>query len=182
MNLPYRVRPGAGFVVVVIVVLASAGFLAFGARTPVLDEVWKMQIELETGTRGPLDDAEFDAFQDTLLRYPEFADNLVDGSHGIISAHESGLVDGGYVYLVRKSKADPGVVKVVSARNNGKDVSLRISSRGFSVEGKAARQPASIFRLPDSGPFPQLIEVRAKKKGKARVMNRPFTVSLEAAP
>ncbi|MCK6547469.1 hypothetical protein L6R52_16595 [Myxococcota bacterium] len=98
----YRMRPGAGFVLLVVVITCSAVFFAWGARRPALDEVWQLGLELRLGRSGPLDDRELALFQRELCRHPGLADDLLEGRKiALISAHRRGLVDVGWAYLVR---------------------------------------------------------------------------------
>jgi hypothetical protein len=98
----YRMRPGAGFVLLVLVTLGSAVFFAWGARRPPLDEVWQLGLELRLGRGGPLDDRELALFQRELCDHPGLADDLLEGRPiALVSAHRRGLVDTGWAYVVR---------------------------------------------------------------------------------
>ncbi|HZN93543.1 MAG TPA: hypothetical protein VFB81_12605 [Myxococcales bacterium] len=170
-SVPYRARPGAGFVLLVASVAAAAAFFAWGAATPGLQRVWRLQVELEIGKRPPLKAKERALFQETLERYPTLADALLDGTPaGAISAHEQGLVESGYAYVVRKDAAGARAIRLSAPPGATAPVALEL--RGpWGVE-KATLDPARPFlwALREEGPFPQLLEVR----GAA-----PFVVEVE---
>ena len=106
MSLRHRARPGSGFVFLVAVALAGVAFFAWGLRTPALDKVWRLQLELMLGDRVELTGTERQLLQDTLERYPGLADHMLDGAAcGLISAHVGGTVDAGHAYAVRRDRA-----------------------------------------------------------------------------
>jgi hypothetical protein len=163
MILRSHLWPGAGFVALVGAVGMGLAFFGWGVRKPPLEEVWRMQTELELGTRGALSDRELRLFQDVLQRHPELAESLLAGaSHGAVSASNSGQVEIGYAYLVRR-RADPPVVLRVrssgtSARADLPEVRVRVLQQ--SASGAARADTPFEWTPPGEGPFPQLIEVR----------------------
>ena len=161
MSVPYRVRPSAGFVLLVAVVVATVGFFTWGLRRPRLEEVWRLDIELGLGTRPPLSGSEMRRLQETLVDHPELAGFLAEDQHaGIFSAHDHGRVEGEYAYLVRRSA--PPVELVVSYAGARRRGAVAVSARTgrARAEGVALRDRPFAWRLPDDGPFPQLVEVR----------------------
>ena len=158
MSVPYRARPGSGFLVLLAVVAASALFFAWGWSRPPLDAVWQMQLELLLGERPALSRAEFDLLQDVLARYPDLADQMLDGAgSGLVSAHTGATVDLGYAYLVRRT-AVPGQLRVQSP--GGQALEVVVATAAGDTSGTVDGASPFVWALPDSGPFPQLIEVR----------------------
>jgi hypothetical protein len=177
--IPYRARPGAGFVLLAVTVLGAAASFAWGAQTPRLERVWKMQIEMETGTGKALSRSELAMFQDVLVQYPSFAGALLDaGDTGIISAHEGDRVDTGYAYIVRKSSAEPLTIVITPSATAKVPVQVRV--RGSFAEGRGEATLAEPFtwRVPDRGPFPQLLEVRFPKDGPGKRQRTPMLVRM----
>jgi hypothetical protein len=107
-----------------------------------------------------------------LARYPALADALLDGKPaGVISAHEQGQVESGYVYLVRAGPASARAFRLSAPPDAAGPVELQL--RGpWGVES-ATVAPDRPFRweLREEGPFPQLLEVRG---------GAPFVVEVES--
>ena len=159
MKLSYRARPGAGFGIFVAVVVASTAFFGWGWSRPPLDEVWQMQLELLLGTRPALEKNERHLLQDTLRRYPLLAANMLeDAGSGLISAHVGGAVDLNYAYVVRQTADAPGVLTITSL--SGAPLELMVCTTTAEITGAASGATPFMWTLPDSGPFPQLAEVR----------------------
>ena len=180
MSLPYRARPGWGFALFVAVALSSAVFIGWGLRTPPLDLVWQMQLELVLGERKSLADAEFELLQDTLERYPDLADHMLDGAaSGLVSAHVAGAVDMGYAYAVRRTRQAAQALVVTSPTGER----LEFEVRTVEANGRGATSGAESFswRLPDEGPFPQLVQVLLlPASGEGRIP--PMRVELREVP
>ncbi len=159
MKLPYRARPGLGFGILALVVAASTIFFGWGWSRPSLDEVWQIQLELLLGTRDALASDERRLLQDTLARYPLLAANMLeDADSGIISAQRGGMVDMDYVYVVRQTPNAPNVLTISSPT----DAPLRLAVRTADAKttGEANDDAPFIWAIPNTGPFPQLTEVR----------------------
>ena len=158
MGLRYRSRPGPGFVWLVVAALAGVAFFAWGLRTPALDRVWRLQLELLLGDRPQLTGTERQLLQDTLERYPDLADHMLDGAaSGLISAHVGGTVDAGHAYAVRRDRVSGWALVVVSPA--GDELSLEVRAGQVAGHGTASADEPLVWALPDHGPFPQLIEV-----------------------
>ena len=185
MSVPYRLRPGAGFVLVVLVLALTAVFLGWGLSTPALDQIWRLQVGLETG-RGPgLTPAEFDLFQATLTRHPALAESLLaERETGIISAHTAGVVDVGWAYLVRRTSSERPFLRVLAAVPTSDPPLVQARTMGAWGTKPARADSAFTWRLPDTGPFPQLVEVRVEeppgRRGKRGAV--PVLVTLAEAP
>ena len=159
MNLPYRARPGMGFGILAVVVMASTIFFGWGWSRPPLDEVWQMQLELRLGTRSALRSDERRLLQDTLARYPLLAVNMLeDAATGIISAERGGMVDTDYVYIVRQTAAAPEFLTITSP--SGAPLQLAVRTATAKTAGEANGAPF-VWTIPNTGPFPQLTEVRS---------------------
>ena len=159
MKLPYRARPGIGFAILVVVVMASSVFFSWGLSRPPLDRVWHMQLELLLGTRPVLANDERRLLQDTLTQHPLLAANMLeDASSGLISAHVGGMVDMDYAYVVRQTAEAPGVLTVTSP--SGVPLELIIGTATTETTGAASNAAPFVWTVPNTGPFPQLIEVR----------------------
>lgn len=171
ISIPYRARPGAGFVLLLGSAAAAVAFFAWGAVTPRLQRVWRMQVELEIGKRPPLKPKERALLQETLVRYPDLADALLDGKRsGVISAHEQGQVESGYAYLVRKDPAGARAIRLSAPPDATGPVALELRGPwGVQAATLALDRPFR-WALREEGPFPQLLEVR----GAA-----PFVVEVE---
>ena len=172
MSLPYRARPGAGFVMLTAVMAAVALFFAWGWGRPPLDAVWQMQLELLLGERPALSRAERDLLQDVLARYPDLAEHMLEGGAvGLVSAHAGAAVDLGYAYLVRRSADAPGLLRVCSP--DGAALDVEAATAAGDTSGRSDGAAPFVWSLPDSGPFPQLVEVRLRPGGdpaQARTM------------
>ena len=159
MRLRYRARPGGGFGILVVVMAASALFFSWGWSRPPLDEVWQIQLELLLGTRQALANDERHLLQDTLTRYPLLAANMLeDAGSGLISAHVGGAVDLNYAYVVRQTADAPGVLRITSL--SGAPLELMVCTTTAEITGEASGATPFVWALPDTGPFPQLAEVR----------------------
>ena len=180
MSLSYRARPGRGFILFVAVALSSAVFIGWGLRTPPLDQVWQMQLELVLGERESLAPAEFELLQNTLERYPDLADNMLDGAaSGLVSTHVAGTVDMGYAYMVRRTRETAQTLMVSSP--TGKRLEFEVRTVETHGRGATSGDESFSWRLPDEGPFPQLVEVLLlPASGEGRT--RPMLVELREAP
>ena len=175
--IPYRKRPGSGFLLLVATAVCSVVFIAWGLRTPPLEEVWAMHLELELGERQRLSGEEFDLFQDVLNSYPDLARTILDDANsGIISSNLRGVVDLGYAYAVRRSPLADG--RLLISTTTGKKIEIKMRTAASTVRGEAKNEVAFSWRLPDDGPFPQLIEVSVVKRSKkdASKGSRPIMV------
>lgn len=169
MTISYRARPGAGFVLCVVVVSGTIAFFAWGARSPPLEKVWQLQIELETGTHPRLSRSEREIFGAALVRYPDFADTLLGGAPaGLISANDGGLVQGRYAYAVRRSPAPRMLLRVVPTRTLRDALQVRARTSGAAHESRIDEQTTFSWELPDDGPFPQLIDVQILDGARGR--------------
>lgn len=163
MSRAHRLRPGAGFVALAAALILASAFLAWGFRTPPLDELWRIQAELEVGTRGVLSDRELALFEDALRRHPQLAESLLEGApSGVISASDSGRVVNGYAYLLRRRADGPAVVRVRFTEEIGaKDsAQIRVRAAGETATGVARPEAPFEWAPPRHGEFPQLIELR----------------------
>lgn len=182
MTIPYRYRPGAGFLLSAAALVGGTCFFIWGIQTPPLDRVWRMQLELKIGAREALSPGEMELLQVTLSQYPDLADHMLEGAQsGMISAGAGHVVDGGYAYLVRKSPAADSSVEVSSG--TGKKITVEIRTarsreRGVVDEGKSGR-----WDLPQEGPFPQLIGVHQVRDGavQGRDTTAPVPMRVELA-
>jgi hypothetical protein len=90
MRIPWALRPGAGFVLLVLVLASSVAFFAWGMATPPLDEAWRIQVELRVGRTKPLSKRERRIFSRAMCRHAEIADGILDEERaGVISAHHA---------------------------------------------------------------------------------------------
>lgn len=150
--------PGAGFVCLVMTVLFAVGTVAWGLRTPPLDHVWRMQLELRLGDRPLLSVGERDLLQETLARYPLLGEHFLgDTDATLISLNVSGVVDAGGAYAVRRA-ADVDIDVVVTSPT-GEPLAVEVGSSTETASGTADGRPF-VWQPPASGPFPQLIEIR----------------------
>lgn len=173
----YRIRPGMGLILLLISAIASLTFFVWGLRTPPLEQVWQMQLELKLGSRKALSDDELRLLQDILVRYPTLVDNMLeDASSGFISAHIGGMVDTGYAYAIRRIPAASGILHVESP--TGEQLLLVARTTTANYRGTVSTVPFS-WTLPNEGPFPQLIEVRSNLDTDQQ-RARPMRVELRA--
>ena len=188
MNIPYRFRPGPGFLLVVTTLILCTGFLAWGVRTPPLDAVWRMQVELKIGDRDVLTRDEMKLLQSTLERYPDLADHMLEGADsGLISASVGGVVDRGYAYFVRKTADSPNTLEVTSLMEA--ELAVTALTTADFYRGVATGDESFIWTLPVNGPFPQLVGVylarptqhatpRSNSIEESTAVVRPFTGSV----
>ncbi len=159
MSMPSAVRPGAGLVILSLSLLGSLAFFGWGLRTPPLDDVWRIQIEIGLGQGGGMSDRDFQLLQRTLRRYPDLAASLLeDADSDLISANSGGVVGCGFAYLLRRGSGSPGNL-VISGIGGGRP-GIHARTQGASMSGTADDTTPLRWRLPDTGPFPQLVEVR----------------------
>jgi hypothetical protein len=163
MRVPYAWRPGARFVVLALTVLGSTLFFLWGASTPLLDHVGRIELELKIGRRAPLDARELALVQRALCRHPKIAEDWLEGAEiGLVSANQRGVVDNGYAYLVRMPSAAARSVSV--GRYAGDDrpgVRVRGRTRDDSTTGEA---PLT-WTPPQHRDCPTLIELVATTAG-----------------
>jgi hypothetical protein len=158
--MSYASRPGSGFLVVSAVALAAVAFFVWGASTPDLEHVWRLQVQLESSAEKALSAQERTLLQDTLVRHPSLADSILDGAPAdLISVHDNGLVQGRYAYVVRRSPEPRLLLTVMSARAHDKDLVVKVRAGDHEHEASARRDQAFAWELPATGPFPQLIEI-----------------------
>ena len=186
MSLPYRARPGMGFIILTIAMMATVIFFGWGWSRPALDRVWQIQLELLLGTRQALASDERRLLQDTLARYPLLAANMLeDLESGLISAHLCGMVETDYAYVVRLTADAPGILTIASP--SGEQLELEVHTDGSRTTGEAGSGAPFEWTLPNTGPFPQLTEVRllpvaegaasnTKSAGRRRV--RPMLIEV----
>ncbi len=166
MKVPYAWRPGAGFVILALAVLGSAGFFAWGWSTPLLDHVGRIELELKIGRRAPLTTRELAQVQEALCRHPKIADDwLGDAAIGLVSNHRRGVVENGYAYLVRQPGASAMVVSVERPAGDArKQVHVRARTRSDQIAGDVPLTWAA----PRFGDCPTIIEIIATESGEKK--------------
>jgi hypothetical protein len=181
--IPYRKRPSPGFVYLVLVAVGATAFFAWGLQRPRLEDAWRLDIELSLGRRPSLSRGELNRLQETLVAHPAVGEFLAEDKHaGIFSANDDGKVEGGYAYLVRQSADDPGLLSVEYAGSRKKgSVAVRARTVRARGRGDVRHDRPWTWRLPDDGPFPQLVELRLIPKGKKKQLH-PVRIDLRGAP
>lgn len=160
--IPWRYRPGTGFVLLVVTTLSSVGFLAWGARTPPLDTVWVALLALETG--GEVLPSSRTQLRKALQRHPELVDNVLDGEkYGALGTEVDGLVKGPLAIAVRRAADPPIVLNVLLARSAPGRVRVRARVNGVVRERLAGPDEPFVWRLPDDGQFPQMVEIEIER-------------------
>ncbi len=174
--IPYAARPGAGFVLLVATAVGAVAFVAWGAATPPLDRVARLEREVALG-RGPLTAGERRVIEEAFCRHPEIAADWVDGApRGLVSAHRDGWIEADHAYVVdrRPEQASAIVVEVAGRR----EVEVAIEAREAKLSSVARPGAPLRFTPPPSAGCPRLIEVRLRDpKRSPRVR-----VTLEEAP
>jgi hypothetical protein len=181
--IPYRRKPSVGFVYLLLVVIATAAFFTWGLARPRLEEAWRLDIELGLGKRPPLSKAEMGRLQATLVAHPAVAEFLSEDKHaGVFSANDDGKIEGDYAYLVRQQASDPGVLSVTyaGARKKGA-VSVSARTLHAHANGGVRRFKPWTWRLPDDGPFPQLVEIRLTPAPDQKQLH-PVRIDVRGAP
>ena len=69
--IPYRFRPSLGFLLLIVVSVATVIFFAWGLQEPDLDIVWRVQHGLRQGPSVELTGSEQAALERALVKYPE---------------------------------------------------------------------------------------------------------------
>ena len=159
----HHLRPGGGFVVLLGALLCFGAFLAWGFRPAPLDQLWRIQAELDLGSRDALSNRELALFEGTLRRHPQLADALLEEApSGLISASESGRVSIGYAYLIRRRADGPAVLRVTPVADASAEESVAIQARagGATASGVARANAPFEWEPPREGAVPQLIELR----------------------
>ena len=182
-GIPYRNRPGIGFVLLVAATLSAIAFFAWGLRTPELDVVWRLQTELMVGRRGPLERWETDVLARSLRRHPTIAEDMLDDAPaGVISANVDGVVESGYAYLVRRSETAPTTLHLSAGAGMTAPLELVVRVGTHTDSRRVTPGHSAAVALPN-GPYPQLIEVLAKPTREARRRRPPaFVARLEVTP
>lgn len=154
--------PSVGFVLLVIVALAAAGFVWWGLRTPLLETAWRLDIELASGLSTRLSAREQNRLQEALDGHPELAEFLIeDRTAGIISENEDGWVDRRYAYLVRTPEAGAERLEVTFGGYKPlSSVDVRVRIRGRKHQGKTSGTRAFSMDLPPTNGRAELIELR----------------------
>lgn len=183
MKIPWRARPGAGFVVFVCAVAAAAAFFAWGLRTPRLESFWRLQLELERGERPALSSSELELMQEVLAAHPDIghgllADSAGSPAPGLISAADENHVPGDYAYLVRPAgTAQTLRVRLAEQSRNDDPVEVHARVVGSAHSGPVTTERPFQWSLPPAE-LPQLVEIKVRPKKRAA-----FVVELlETAP
>ena len=116
---------------------------------------------------------------------PALAESLLaERETGIISAHTAGVVDVGWAYLVRRTSSERPFLRVLAAVPTSDPPLVQARTMGAWGTKPARADSAFTWRLPDTGPFPQLVEVRVEeppgRRGKRGAV--PVLVTLAEAP
>ena len=165
MNLPYRLRPGGGLWVLVIVGLISTAFFAWGLATPDLDRVWTLELEMQLGQRDPLSLTELKLVQDALCRHPELVEDWPARSR---------TNDRGYAYLVRPAGGTQALVVSTDPSVKANRLSLRARTVDATREATAAEGEPVAWNPPQHGTCPTLIELvitDGKKKKRSGLVS-----------
>jgi hypothetical protein len=180
VKVPYAMRPGAGFVLLVTSALACLGFFAWGLARPNLDVVAQLQLELRLGRRDPLSGDELRLLQRALCRHPKLAEDLLEGDgEGLISAHRRGLVEHGWAYLIRTPERSQEPVQVqVPAGLKKQHLKVRARTVQAEIEGQASVEAPFIWAPPSQGRCPTLIELRTAKKSDDGKKKTPALIRL----
>ncbi len=177
MRRPHVARPGAGFVFLAATLASALTFLAWGAATPSLDRVARLELELELGRRGPLKNGERRVIEEAFCRHPEIAADWLDGrTRGLVSAHRDGWIEADSAYVVDRRPDQPLSI-VVEAIGRG-DVEVSIAA-GDARRSNTARPGAPLrWALPASAGCPRLVEVRVRSAERSPRVR----VTLEEGP
>jgi hypothetical protein len=172
LSLPYHLRPGAGFVVWVLTLAGALAFFGWGVRTPPLERLWRLQLELSHGARPPLSPAEFSLLDGALQRHPELATDWLEGAPvRLLGADTLGRVERGHAWvLVDRGQADAAVWVLAAS---GTEVWIRDATarRSAKVEGGQRVR----LSLPGATTHPRLLEIGAEGSGVLQLQ-------VEAAP
>jgi hypothetical protein len=136
MSRPSIPRPGAGFLLLLLVLLGAGAFFTWGVRAPRLERVWWLQMELEHGQRGPLSEAEYTLLEQALEAHPELAADWLEGSRvRLLGSDALGRVEKGHAYLVKAAGEAPLEVRITpAARLKGAQARIRVGSRSATLE------------------------------------------------
>lgn len=184
MKLPYQLRPGAGFVLLVLSALGCLAFFTWGLSRPDLDVVAQLQLELRLGQRGPLSSEELRLLQRALCRHPKLAEDLLEGDgFGLISAHRRGLVEHGWAYLIRTAERSQDPVRVqVPAGLKKQHLKVRGRTTQAQIEGQASVEEPFTWLPPSEERCPTVIEIRTAKKSDDGKKKTPAQIQLGDAP
>lgn len=180
--IPWRKKPGAGFVVLVISLVLTFAFFAWGASTPPLERAWYVLGRLDLGDTD-LSAGDRALLQRTLLRNQELAESLLDGKGaGLISANDAGLVRSHTFFAVRRAATPPMTLVVVPGASQRRPARLKASASGQVEERVVSAGESFTWTLPDTGPFPQLVEIDVARPEADEVDGWSARVRLEAGP
>jgi hypothetical protein len=168
MSLPYRSRPGAGFVVLVAGLCGAAAFFVWGLQTPRLEQVWRLQLELGQGTRGPLSTAEFALLNDALARHPELAADWLEGAPWrVLAADPAGRVEGARGWVLQAAGQAPQTLHLGAASPG--EVRLAIRTADALVTRSLAAGQQLRHPLPPDPDRARLVEVTTLGGGALRL-------------
>jgi len=163
--------PSPGFLLTALTCVGVAIFFAWASRTPPLEDAWRIHLELQGGRVAPLSRGEFSALQKALWRYPEIADNFLEGGEcGLLSANADGFVEAGFAYLLRIDHERGHESIFVESADPQLEGELRVTVRTTTsrYRGSARRGERFVATLAESNTLPQLIEVVAWRAGKKK--------------
>jgi hypothetical protein len=160
-------------------ILLCLGTVVWGLRTPPLERVWRLQLQLRLGDAPVLTADERSLLQATLVRYPMLGDHMLeDADHRIVSLNVGGVVDGGGAYAVRRS-ADVALAVVVTSPS-AEPIEIEASTATADGRGTADGEPF-VWRPPTDGPYPQLIEIRLAARSQDGA-GSPMHIELRSDP
>lgn len=152
------------------------GLVGWGAKTPLLDEVWQLEHELKAGSRTGLDEEDRAVFTRAFVAYPELGKGLSDGRKlGCLTPRRRGWALEGGAVLVRAT-GESLAVRVRMGETGGR---VTFEGTGWRREVDVA-EAGSRVELPAVGGA-EVVMVRGASETDAR-MPAPFELDTEETP
>lgn len=155
--------PSLGFVAVLLVYAAVAGFFAWGASTPPLDRVFRVTQALRGNDRLRMGADVRALLLRELRKHPALRQALLrDQSIGILSAHQQGWLAAPTAWVLRFPDAERVRALRLDVHTAPERLPFTLTVRGptFRKRTTVSAPGAIEIELPPPGPAPEIIEVR----------------------
>jgi len=172
--------PSLGFVLVVLVHVGLAAFLAWGFVQPPLDRVWELSHALKIGKLSRLTPRDHGLLQAALERHPGLTESLLsEGKIGIVSAHSRGWLETATATVLVSTEAQAPCSMQVDARlpESAFPLTVEVAGTGWQKHLALAKAGRLDLAFPPKGRVPEIVEVRFSAKD-ASLNGRSFGIHL----
>ncbi len=155
--------PSLGFVAVILVYAAVAGFFAWGAATPPLDRIFRVTQALRGSDRMRIGADVRSLILEELQKHPALRTALLgEASIGILSAHQGGWLAVPTAWVLRFPDSERVRALRLEVHTAPERLPFTLTVRGptFRKRTVVSAPGAVQIELPPPGPVPEIIEVR----------------------